>query len=100
MFFLRSCIRCPWIRTLSSEEGNEWPKGRPLTQPHLWLRHEPRNHWPFALESTPSLDTIHFINWRAKCLFSFYQDCTLLSGSLALEALLIGVHYEKRYINV
>jgi len=26
--------------------------------------------------------------------------CSLLSGSLTLEALLIGVHYKKRYINV
>ena len=30
----------------------------------------------------------------------FSQDCSLLSGSLALEALLIGVHCKKRYINV
>jgi len=28
------------------------------------------------------------------------DDCSLLSGSLALEALLIGVHCKKRYINV
>src|SRR6218665_3343995 len=28
-----------------------------------------------------------------QCLFSFSQDCSLLSGSLALEALLIGVHW-------
>jgi len=35
-----------------------------------------------------------------KCLFSFSQDCPLLPGSLALEALLIGVHCKKRYINV
>ena len=44
------------------------------------------NHWPFALEPTPSFYAIHFINWWAKCLFSFSQDC-----SLALEALLIGL---------
>ena len=31
---------------------------------------------------------------------SFSQDCSLLFGSLALEALLIGVHCKKRYINV
>ena len=31
---------------------------------------------------------------------SFSQDCSLLSGSLALEALLIGVHCKKRDINV
>src|SRR6218665_3084651 len=42
----------------------------------------------------------HFINWCAKCVFSFSQDCFLLSGSLALEAILIGVHCKKRYINV
>ena len=58
------------------------------------------NHWPFALEPTPSFYSIHFTNWLAKCLFSFSQDCSLLSGSLALEALLIGVHCKKRYINV
>src|SRR6218665_1448122 len=33
------------------------------------------------------------------CLFSFSQDCSLLSGSLAPEALLIGVHFRKRYID-
>jgi len=59
-----------------------------------------RNHWPCALEPTPSFDAIHFINWWAKCLFSFAQDCSLLSGSLALEALLIGVHCKKCYLNV
>src|SRR6218665_588647 len=32
-----------------------------------------------------------------KRLFSFPQDCSLLSGSLALEALLIGVHQEALY---
>ena len=58
------------------------------------------NHWSFALEPTPSFYTIHFINWWAKCLFSFSQDCSLFSESLALEALLIGVHFKKRYINV
>jgi len=30
----------------------------------------------------------------------FSQDCSLPSGSLALEALLIGVHCKKRYIDV
>ena len=39
-------------------------------------------------------------NWWAKCLFLFSQDCSLPSGSLALEALLIGVHCKKRHINV
>ena len=34
------------------------------------------------------------------CLFSFSQVCSLLSWSLALEALLIGVRCKKRYINV
>src|SRR6218665_2585847 len=58
------------------------------------------NHWPFALEPTASFYSIHFINWCAKCVFSFSQDCFLLSGSLALEALLIGVHSKKRYINI
>ena len=34
----------------------------------------------------------NYKSMRAKCLFSFSQECSLLSGSLALEALLIGVH--------
>src|SRR6218665_3772807 len=51
-------------------------------------------------EPTPSFYAIHFTNWCAKCLFYFYQDCSLLSGSFALEALLIAVHYKKRYINI
>src|SRR6218665_2802157 len=42
---------------------------------------------------TPSFYSIHFINWCAKGIFSFSQDCFLLSGSLALKALLIGVLY-------
>jgi len=42
----------------------------------------------------------YFINWWAKCLFSFSQGCFLLSGSLALETLLIGVHCKKCYVNV
>jgi len=33
-------------------------------------------------------------------LFSFSQNCSLLSGSLALEALLIGVHCKKCYIGL
>jgi len=32
--------------------------------------------------------------------FWFSQDCSLLSGSLTLEVLLISVHYKKRYGNV
>src|SRR6218665_2009233 len=66
----------------------------------LWLRHEPLQSLALALEPTPSFYSIHFINWFAKCVFSFSQDCFLLSGSLALEALLIGVHCKKRYINL
>jgi len=58
------------------------------------------NRWPCALEPTPSFYAIHFINWWAKCLFSFSQDCSLVFGSFALEALLIGVHCKKRYIIV
>ena len=61
----------------------------------------PSLHCPDCqLQPNPSFYSIHFINWWAKCLFSFSQDCSLLSGSLALEALLIGVHCKKRYINV
>jgi len=44
-----------------------------------------------------NLTDAQLINWWAKCLYSFPQDCSLLSGSLALEALLIGVHCKKRY---
>ena len=43
---------------------------------------------------------IHSISWWAKCLFSFSQDCSLLSESIALEALQIGVHCKKRYIGL
>src|SRR6218665_302837 len=57
------------------------------------------NHWPCTLEPTPSFDMIHLINWCVKCLFSFSKDCPLLYGSLALEALLIGMHFNKRYKN-
>lgn len=32
--------------------------------------------------------------------FAFCQDCSLLSGSLALEAFLIGAGCEGRYLNV
>ena len=39
---------------------------------------------------------MHFIGQIHKCLFSFSQDCSLLSRSLTLEALLIGVHCEKQ----
>jgi len=39
-------------------------------------------------------------NWWANCLFSFSQGCSLLSGSLALEVLLLGVRCKKCYINV
>ena len=53
-----------------------------------------------TLEPTPSFDTLILFNWWAKRLFSFSQYCSLLCLSLALEALLIGVHCEKRYINV
>src|SRR6218665_2199192 len=50
-----------------------------------------RNHWPCALEPTPSFYAIHFISCRrAKCLFSFSQDCSLLSGSLALSGVQRG----------
>jgi len=34
----------------------------------------------------------------AKCLFSFSQNYSLLSGSRALETLMIGVHCKKRYV--
>ena len=54
----------------------------------------------FNLEPTPSFYVIHFINWLAKCLFSYSKYCSHLSGSLALEALLIGVHCEQLYISV
>jgi len=55
------------------------------------------NHWPLALEPTPSFYAIHVINWWDKCFFLLFQDCALLSGSLALQ---IGLHSEKRYINL
>jgi len=37
----------------------------------------------------------------SKCAASWLgDDCSLLSGSLELEARLIGVHFKKRYINL
>src|SRR6218665_522032 len=42
----------------------------------------------------------HITSLLRQCLFSISQDCSLLSGSLALEALWIGLHCKKRYINV
>ena len=49
----------------------------------------------------PSTRSTLLIREPIKCLFSFSQVyCSLLSGSLALEALLIGVHFKKRHINV
>jgi len=35
------------------------------------------NHWPCTLEPSVSFVLIHFINWWAKCLFSFSRDCSL-----------------------
>jgi len=40
-------------------------------------------HLAHHLGTNSPFDAIHFINWWAKCLFSFSQDCCLLSGSLA-----------------
>src|SRR6218665_2950329 len=62
----------PIVWGIENEEENE----RGL----LWLRHEPLQSLAFALEPTPSFYSIHFINWCAKCVFSFSQDCFLLSG--------------------
>src|SRR6218665_628132 len=66
----------------------------------LWLRHEPLQSLALRFGTNAFLLLDPLYNWRAKCLFSFSQDCSLLSGSLALEARLIGVHCKKRYINV
>ena len=41
---------------------------------------------------------IHSTYCSLECIDSIY--CSLLSKSFALEALLIGVHFKKRYINV
>ena len=45
---------------------------------------------------SPSIG-LNFFLWMQQ---STHEDCSLLSGSLALEALLIAVHCKKRYINV
>src|SRR6218665_2951460 len=56
--------------------------------------------WNQLLPSTRSTLLTGEPTQPIECLFSFSQDCSLVSGSLALEALLIGVHCKKRYINV
>jgi len=66
----------------------------------LWLSCDPLQSLAHRFGKIPSFYAIYFINWRAKCLFSFSEDCSFLSGSFALEALLIGVHCKKRYMNV
>ena len=45
------------------------------------------NHWPFALEQTPSFYAIHFINWWAKCLFR----------SLKTALFSLGLSHWKRF---
>ena len=66
------------------------------------------NHWPFALEPTPSFDTIHFINWWAKCLFSFslglshwkrfWLVCTARSAILCIDTIQYNtLKYDKSF---
>ena len=87
---------------LSSSATLTWPPRSlcPASEDFYGLDTSLCNHWPFALDLAPSFYSIHFINWCVRCVFSFSQDSFLLSGSLALEALLIGVHCKKRYINI
>ena len=96
--YLRDLIRLP----SSSSAKPSWPSWSlcPTSEDFCGSDMSLCNYWPCTLEPTPSFDMTHLINWWAKCLFSFSQDCSLLSGSLTLEALLIGVHWEMRYINV
>ena len=58
----------------------------------LWLKHDAFQSWALHFEPTPFFGPLLHINWWVKCLFSFSQDCSLHPGSLALEALLIGVN--------
>jgi len=53
------------------------------------------NHSARTSEPTSFFDMLLLIYCWAKYLFSFSQDCSLPSGSLAMEALLIGGHWEK-----
>jgi len=55
------CPGMPWCGA-STENASQW------TDTSLC------NQRPFALEPTPSFYVIYFINWWAKCLFSFAQE--------------------------
>jgi len=82
------------IGTLAVQHANHFIS----TQPLIWPKHEPLQSLAPALwNQLPPFHTLLII-WQAKCLFSFAQYRSLLSGSLALEALLIGVHCKKCYI--
>src|SRR6218665_1214732 len=106
IFLLLKILSCRKIGPNSVQSPNPNPLNNYFIlqlNPYLWLRHGPLHLLALRFGTNSFLrgfDTIHFINWSAKCLFSFSQDCSLLSGSLAVEALLIGVHCKKRYINV
>ena len=79
--------------TNKSREGMIGLKGRYRNGQNEWMNGLALD---MQFQLLPSTRTTLLINWRPK----FSQDCSILSGSLALEALLIGVHSKKRYINV
>ena len=69
----------------------------------LWLRHVPLQSLALRFGTNSFLlrnlrDPLYY-KVVSQLPFLFSQDCSLLPGSLALEALLIGVHFKKRYIN-
>src|SRR6218665_1616138 len=66
----------------------------------LWLRYEPLQSVALRLGINSFLLCEPLYYLVSQVSLSFSQDCSLLSGSLALEALLIGVPFKKRYINV
>src|SRR6218665_1114035 len=85
------CVRYAYLTvmiSLSRERGLLWlTRAFAIIGPSLWNK---------VLPSTRST----LLTGEPSASFSFSQDCFLLSGSLALEAFLIGVHCKKRYVNV
>ena len=74
-----------------------WPNGPQEHGPAMWRC--PLDKY-IMVKMMVGVEALNKPSMSAKCLCLFSQDCSLLSGSLALEALLIGVHCKKRYVNV
>src|SRR6218665_1942082 len=83
--YLRDLIRLPssatFLRPLRSLDRHDLfvPRARTsMAQTRAFAIIGPLRIWPFEnFEPTPSFYMIHFINWSAKCLLSFSEDCSL-----------------------